>query len=356
MDFTTFINSRDIAGHLRSIQYALTAPEAAFLVYQSHTATLAEKFAAWEDIIATLPDCSMEERFNMEAMASFHGFLRQYMDLQKRYIDQFRRPDGHVFLPSFFTRDQDGGYSWENDISVCFSDTDSCLAYMKQEAAEYEEQELHGLRILKLPVNDRRSSVADSMELDRQGNTFSLDIHDQPEEEYAIDLAFEGMWFAFPTPFQRGDILVRKEPYGDMRFVLNDLCTWDTKTCREQGVPEAWAAAADKHLAIHAKRGDTTDMNGYGYYLSGADGLDNTLESRVICDVIFDYLSFECLRGPLQGKERLLKPLSCLMKSEIAPEVFLDACRLIMAEEFLKKNHPGHWYTDEFYEMVGRKK
>ena len=352
MDFTTFINSRDIAEHLRSLQYAFTAPEAAFLVYQSHTATLAEKFAAWEHIIETLPDCPLEERFNMEDIASFHDFLRQYMDLQKRHIDQFRRPDGHVFLPSFRWHNSDGRYSWEDDTSVCFSDTDSCLTYMKQEEAKYEAQELRAMRILKLPVNGRRSSVADSMELDRKGNILSLDIHDQPEEEYAIDLAFEEMWFAFPTPFQRGDILVQKEPHGDMCFVLNDLSTWDAKTCREQGVPEAQAARADRELAKYKKRGDTTDMNAHGYYLSGTDGV----ESRVIYDVIFDYLSFERLREPLQGRERLLKPLSCLVKGEIAPEVFLDACSLITAEEHLKNVHPGGWYSDEFYEMVGSKR
>ena len=55
MDFTQFIDSRDIAEHLKKLGYKFTTLEAAYLVYQSSRATLEEKFTAWEYIIENFP-------------------------------------------------------------------------------------------------------------------------------------------------------------------------------------------------------------------------------------------------------------------------------------------------------------
>ena len=71
MNILRFINSKDIRRHLRELQYQFTVPEAAFLIYMSRSASLKEKFDAWQEIINTMPDCSMEERFNMKAIPIF---------------------------------------------------------------------------------------------------------------------------------------------------------------------------------------------------------------------------------------------------------------------------------------------
>ena len=62
MDLFRFIDSKDIREHLRQIGYSFTAPEAAFLVWQCRNATLKEKFAAWREIIETMPDCSLTRK------------------------------------------------------------------------------------------------------------------------------------------------------------------------------------------------------------------------------------------------------------------------------------------------------
>ena len=50
MDILQFINSRDIRAYLRKTGYVFGAMEAAYVVYQSQTATLEEKLAAWQEI------------------------------------------------------------------------------------------------------------------------------------------------------------------------------------------------------------------------------------------------------------------------------------------------------------------
>ena len=87
MNYYRFLDSWDIRNHLEEMEYPLSTPEAAYLVWQSRGATLEEKFAAWEEIIQTMPDCAMEERLNMAAIPSFHGFLREYMETSRKIAE-----------------------------------------------------------------------------------------------------------------------------------------------------------------------------------------------------------------------------------------------------------------------------
>ena len=62
MNYDRFIHSKDIRDYLQQIGYSFAAPEAAFLVWQCRNATLKEKFAAWREIIETMPNCSLTRR------------------------------------------------------------------------------------------------------------------------------------------------------------------------------------------------------------------------------------------------------------------------------------------------------
>lgn len=58
MNILHFIDSRDIREHLEKIGYQFSTLEAACLVDHSRTAAMQERFDAWEEIIATMPDCA----------------------------------------------------------------------------------------------------------------------------------------------------------------------------------------------------------------------------------------------------------------------------------------------------------
>mgnify|MGYP000223032952 FL=1 len=60
MNILDFVDSQDIRGHLRSIDFQPSTIEAAYLVWFSKTATLEQKCEAWQEIARTMPNCLLE--------------------------------------------------------------------------------------------------------------------------------------------------------------------------------------------------------------------------------------------------------------------------------------------------------
>ena len=89
MDITRFINSKDIRKHLKDIGYKFNSLEVAWLIYQCRDATIKEKHKAWQELIETMPDCRIEQRYNTAPQESLHVFLREYMALEDRLASAF---------------------------------------------------------------------------------------------------------------------------------------------------------------------------------------------------------------------------------------------------------------------------
>lgn len=79
MNILDFVDSRDIREHLRSIDFQPSTIEAAYLVWFSKTATLEQKCEVWQEIVQTMPNCSLEATLaglGRPAIPDFHAFLR----------------------------------------------------------------------------------------------------------------------------------------------------------------------------------------------------------------------------------------------------------------------------------------
>lgn len=70
MDYISFVDSADIAEHMREIAYEPTGFEAAFLVWRSAYKSLEEKNQAWRQIINDFPDEELERAAWIEAPSS----------------------------------------------------------------------------------------------------------------------------------------------------------------------------------------------------------------------------------------------------------------------------------------------
>ena len=57
MDIFRFINSGVMRKHLKYMVYEFSSFEAAWMIYQCHSAPISEKHAAWKELIETMPDC-----------------------------------------------------------------------------------------------------------------------------------------------------------------------------------------------------------------------------------------------------------------------------------------------------------
>ena len=108
-DFVEFINSEDVKQYVRETGYQLSSQEAAFVVWQSKNTPLEERFAAWEEIIETMPDSSFAgygkfsfktKQMESAPVYSLHDFLRQYIQRQRELLEAF-------------TKEGDGTYALE---------------------------------------------------------------------------------------------------------------------------------------------------------------------------------------------------------------------------------------------------
>lgn len=343
MDIYRFIDSRDMREHLQKLNYAFTTPEAAFLVYWCKAATLEERIAAWREIIDTMPNCAMAERMDLETIPDFHQFLRDYIDLQERDLRRFKEPDGCVYVCELSRRSKWGKLCVDMEFGP-FSDFDRCLSAGIREAAE---EETVGLRIFKRPMDPGEDSPwGDYCVLTPQGEVCQLECRELNDRDLDLSLAFDGMWFDFPTPFHAGDIVCsHRKP--DEPFVLTDLCTWDAETLRRElpvsEYSDLWLSNVDHALARMRAKGDTSDMICRGYTVSGDPG--------EAMSFVFNDDSFICLeyyRGPLKGIHKLLRPISNFLKSDRSIAFLLNSYCLAQQQAMLENSIA--WFRNRYNE------
>lgn len=184
----------------------------------------------------------------------------------------------------------------------------------------------------------------------------NIDVQELDEAEHDLLQAFEYMWFDFPTPFRKGDIVVSKYSpfgynlFGNEPFVLTDLCSWGSHELKINGYPDKNSryAHADRQLRYHRENADETDMTAYGYF-QWEDG-------RVYYECMHHYLDLEYYREEPQGVRRILKAFSSFEKEEISSDLFALAYHAILEEEKSKREREElSCFTDEGLRLAGLK-
>ncbi|MCC2255933.1 hypothetical protein LKD70_16195 [Ruminococcus sp. CLA-AA-H200] len=354
MNIFRFINSKDIRRYLREIQYQFTVPEAAFLIYMSRIVPLKEKFDAWQKIINTMPDCSLEERLNMKAIPSFHRFLEDYMALQKKMLACFYRKEQAIYTIEFFEKEP-GKYDWV-DLGLYFPDYQTAVSNLTE---NWLEDDVEKIRITKHYFADGATEQEKKLwiETDRQLNVLSLGEKDcLSDSESGTAITFEGMWFSFPTPFHRGDVLIDQRA-PDSPIVLQDISTWGQEELLRNGFSgdAPFVINAEKRLERCRRHGDTSDMNYCAYYLAP----DRTGEDHLYSDIFWSYLDLERYEKPLEGEAKILSVVAGGIlpdrQKQADVELVCNAVLLIIQEEQCRKLRK--WmeeiYTKESLEALG---
>ena len=333
MDFYQFINSRDIRDHLKKLNYQFSSIEVAWLVWHSHNHSLREKHAAWQVIIDTMPDCEIKERLNAEYHPSLHHFLQEIMEADKTCVEMFYKEDPKAtFSYSYCLPNEDRNHEEYNTL---YSSLGQCLDVAVNDIKNNcENKPVEYLRECKIKVLKRWvDGTEDNMALHFNINKsvwliWSVVPHKPEVDYYGLD----GMWFNFPTPFQKGDVIVSAIGNHKNPIVLLEIAT-------EHKRAEYWV-----------KRGDYTDMSVLGYMLCGET---NELDRCLFVDWDSTYMDMEYFRGELTGAERVLFPLSNLVKEKISLDLFVNAYHIILQEHSVKI--VKDLYTDEGLELAGLK-
>ena len=338
-DFTRFLNSKDIAEHLRKINYEFSPEEAAYVVHEARNVPLFEKHEAYGELIARYPDCILEKRNGDFETQPLSVFLQELMRLETEYIAECKTSSPNAaYTYSAYTEDMYGRLSW-------FEDGAREILYPTYEACfrAASEEEAVKLRVKKTYFG-RRESV--ELELFPDGEVLSVTVSGKDE---GITTAFDWFWIDLPTPFRHGDLLrciAETSPRGEDLFViLETMSTWGGKELKENGFRDcgnkpnmerrrgeldfkAW----DRLIEYRKKNGDIGDMNFEGYEVKP--------NGEVVWDTYATYLDFERCRDVPENKKVLLS-LSAYTKGEIAEDLLLNAYRYHVLKAMLSEMKDG---------------
>ena len=330
LDIFEFINSKDIKAHLKNLNYKFNTLEAAWLVYQCNHISIDEKHNAFKKIIQTMPDCEVPERMNTVYKASLHQYIREYIVTENELLNKFvKDSENYVFEWFYYDANCDG---W-CPSPECYHTFDKCFEDVIWFSSDYGCKRF-GCEKFKI----RKRKI---------GTIYAMDIYCVGEKICCYELTgdefgkfnmlyevFDGLWFDFPTPFKKGDILCEYDELG------NESSGFCKGPFVVKGItPERIREGTRKY-------GDSSDMNAWGYFID--DG------GRIYSEVMFNYMNLEFYRGDLNGKKKVLKALSNFIAEEIDIALFANAYHYILCEENLKQNMP-QGYTDEGLYLAGVK-
>lgn len=300
--------------HLESIGYEFNSLEAAWLIYQCKGISIEEKHKAWNELIDTMPDCRIEERLNTDAHDSLHAYLKEYMDLEDKLIKEFCE-DHHndtwsedkPYVYRFTYRYDDGS---KYKLPTVYS----CFDAVKTLESEDDVEKIYVKR-MRVDVPDEVSRVV--LDADLRIMELHPEYFEDKHEQDIYSGVFEGLWFDFPTPFKKGDILWNPQYQGSGfisgPFVLTGIIT-DEGFLRK---------GRDEFVRT---KGDWTDMTYYGYF---AD--DKTCGVYSECNSL--YTELEYYTDELKGVERILKSFSEFIKGECDLDLCCQIFHKIMNEE-----------------------
>ncbi len=330
MDVLKFVNSDAIRKHLKEINYQFNAIEVVWLIKHSFDFAFEERKRAYYDVIDNYPDMSYEKDSLPEKINSVHQAIIEYVALTEKYYKEFMKNDETCF---FEVTVNYPNYPKEN-IKTTFKEYDDAIKYIVVNKKEYYlvntfYQDIvnpilfNEIKIEKKQYGSEKciGTVYLNSELE-----FKRLLYSKSENEHANNIMhnfIDSMWFKFPVPFKKGDILVYK--YWDKThigytcqgpFVLDKMCH---ELCGDE---EGY---------------DSSDMTAYGYFI-WEDG-------TVYHEVMNDYMNLEYYADSFENEKRTLITISNYLKGKLSLDLFLNAYNLIIADENYKKSKKRTWYT-----------
>ena len=324
MDFTKFLNSKDIAEHLCKINYVFSPEEALYVIHGSRTASLAEKRGAYVDLLAQHPDHKLKERrFQAFKDHTLESFLNAYFKKQDALIEECKRAGDDAV---YFFHSYNSAEGWNRDDHSLFHTFDECFFAAK------DEDGVEKAEVVKQFLSDGRTV---SLTLLPSGTILDVDTSEQDD---VLFHAFEMLYVEIPTPFRFGDIVKpAREKVWDAKchasyedvVVLTDLPHWEGEAvsgCDPRERRGNTEAARERLRTRHLAEGDETDMLYAGYFLT---------EHGFVSDhsVWSTYLDLEYFREALSGRGRILKAISLYFQREINLETLFASIKAIEAEE-----------------------
>jgi hypothetical protein len=305
MNIYEFVNSRNIAEYWQKIGFVPNALESAWLVYQSKNLTIEEKHEAWLWIISNMPDCQIPSSSHHPGKPSLKGYLRELIAKQKEARKDF-------FKSSATTYYNGGLYTTSSSCwdPTAFATFEACIEHLD----DYESDPKKILRyeITKFKLIDQRYT-------EEYQAVFGCDMNMRDMESMYCDNLLSKLYFCFPVPFEKGDILARTK---------NETATISEKlSCMENVVYLSHGCDNDPKQATYE------DMKLKGYF----GHFDGVRLGSELC-----YLDFEFVKGRLDGTNRFLSITSELLKGKLDISDYAEMYHLIKVD--MIRDHKSELY------------
>ncbi len=330
MNVNSFINSKDVEKYLSDIGYEFSPIEQAWIVWHSDNKTITERLNAWEEISKQYPKYQYKSN-------SLSSQLRWYCDFVRFYCRIFMvQLEECYYTCKVHERDVD--YWYDGRHHPVFKSYQECIDWLKKEYGDayYENfSKIDKIILRKNKFNNKEwyreitfNNKFEMLKIEVSGD------YERPEDSN-IDYFFENMWFRFPTPFKKGDLVSsRHHPFEGERFqsepfVLEHLITWEDET----------------RIVDMLKSADYTDMTAYGYF-QREDG-------SLYWECIHDYFDLEYYKEEPKNERKILFALSNYFKNEISIDALLDAYKIHMLDKELVGTRRLLNLTKEGMRLIG---
>src|SRR5699024_10682275 len=194
-------------------------------------ATLAERLDAWQEIIDTMPDSPLPDSVKLEGTESVHVFLRQYIEAQQEFLDEFNKEEDGVYFYKYTVRERPNEtWPWEyismENFEHAFLSLSECKKAI-QEDIDYESPllQLRNDRLVErceeetVEIVVQRQMISAYFEitafLSERLEILAFDVHGKylkPESEKMMSI-FKKIDLNIPVPFKTGDIVYAKISY-----------------------------------------------------------------------------------------------------------------------------------------------
>ena len=318
MDVLKYVNSKDVRDYLKIIGYEFSPVEAAWLIFNNHKLCLRDRHEAWNEIIASMPDMKIRTNRKKEIVYdSLHKFLQDYISMEQKWLDEFFSHSEEKYYSYVFRACDDS----EKHGNV-FDSYDICLKNLKEDISDYEytDTDIVYISVIRVSVNE---GAEYELSLDTSMKIKSVYKTNQKSFESAFYNCMRDMWFLFPVPFKKGDIVYEpgraEKEFCSGPFVLEEIA------------PDYYAETGREPL-------DDSDMF--------ASGVFQNEDGYIYHEVMFNYMDLEYYpEEKLTEKKTILKAVSNYMKGNISLGLFANAYVYT-----LMKGEAENYFPDEFTE------
>lgn len=376
MDVLKYLNSRDVAEYLESIDFEFNAMQAAYIIYINEGLPMEERLRLWKEIIDTMPDCGFRclqgECIYMEPSA--HAAIRKHIGLIEEVLSALRSSkfdeEEIVYIPRTSRWgcpewckalsgecEAMGGVLWyPHGLGGMFKSFEKSVRWLKDnldECGDLEPARPSGsFERFRIRLRYLDSDFANCHSENHDSKLSHLRLAEVALNGDLEVIGFEMGWVPedfecfvpeIPHPFESGDILINAAGYTALPFVFDRCVTWTLEVGSDEYCDgAAFAVAKDDAgdaLEIPLVRYDINidefseaidqraklgfwdilsyaqgHMSAFGYMINGG-GSQPILEYDGF-GACGNYLNLEYYKGPLEGRLSVLPTVSWFVMNE----------------------------------------